>query len=60
MKTSALVMTLSDANANPKRSMPDGTWTIAKPFAWCGMSLWNRIKACLVVLKGDGIVVRWY
>lgn len=60
MKESQLVMTLEEANNQPQRSMPEDTWTLAKPLAWNGMSLWNRIKACFVVLKGNGIVVRWY
>lgn len=57
---SQLVMSLAEANNQSQRSMPNGTWTLAKPLAWNGMSMWNRVKACIVVLKGDGIVVRWY
>lgn len=32
-------------------------WEPAKPV---GVPLWSRVKGALVVLRGDGFVVRWY
>jgi hypothetical protein len=55
-----MVFTMKQLSESSLTCQPDKTWHPAKPIGWLGMKFWNRVRAAWVVLKNDGIVVRWY
>jgi hypothetical protein len=55
-----MIFTLKELREHPQTSTKDGSWHPAKPIGWLGMRLKNRIRAAWIVLKNDGVVVRWY
>ena len=65
-----MIFTLRELNNHPVTSIVKGgmtantkgevEWHLAKPLAWNGMKLTNRIRAAWLVLKNEAVVVRWY
>lgn len=65
-----MIFTLNELNNSPMTPVVKGgvttntkgetEWHPAKPIAWSGMKLCNRIKAAWLVLKNEAVAVRWY